>query len=427
MSEKIAGTFPGTSDTIKVLREMLKPEQHSRFLLVGGAVRDFICALPVDDVDLICDLPEKILLEQGFRRVEGKTTAPILFKSDPVLGKVEITIIGTPDEIEKDLTRRDFRCNAVAMTLDGTLIDPLGGVQEIMDRILSPCCDSSLPDDPVRIFRAFRFASNGWRIAPELGNAIRSAQWDDLLANIPVERFTREMLKAMAGTCPGLFFQSMLEYGVGKCYLPELFRMRQIPAGPAAYHGNDTVFSHSLAALQRMAAMTPDSMARLAAFFHDIGKLSTPAELLPRHLGHDKAGTEAARFLATRLRLSAIQRNALIAASSLHMTGGLWSKLRDTTRLRLASQSLKTGIADFFPQLVAADRGTSPGLDGWDEAILAVSLSAADLGIDISALEKMPEQKRTSIITQSRLIKFRQLMADYKHAESTACPGNRKP
>ncbi|MSN25402.1 MAG: HD domain-containing protein [Geobacter sp.] len=390
---------------------MFPRELHDRLLLVGGSVRDSLSGVPIKDIDLITTLPEKTLLLHRFRRVEGKTTAPIYFKGDPLYGKIEITRLQEDLGLEADLIRRDFRCNAVAVTLAGQMVDPLHGVADIEKRRMYPCASTSLKEDPIRIFRAFRFASDGWEISPELAEMIRSGNWEERLSEIPVERFSREMVKALAGKSPADFFACLLEYDVGRCYLPELFRMQEIPAGPAAYHGTNTLFSHSLTALRRMTGMTDDPVARLAALFHDLGKLSTPPELLPRHIGHDRAGAEVARELASRLRLSVVQRNAIVAASKLHMTGGRWDELRDVTKLKLAEQSIKSGIAGFFPQLVAADCATTPILAGWDEILLAVSSSAAELGIDTAALSSMNDRDRTSLITQRRLEKFRQLTA----------------
>lgn len=391
---------------------MFQPELHHRLMLVGGSVRDSLSGLPIRDIDLITDIREETLVRHHFRRVEGRTTAPILFKSDPVFGKIEITLLPDNQCLEDDLKRRDFRCNAVAMSLDGSIIDPLNGTAEIKERILSACGAASLRDDPIRIFRAFRFAADGWEIGPELAETINSGKWEERLTEIPVERFTHEMLKALAEAFPWIFFACMLKFRVGRCYLPELFRMQEIPAGPAAYHGTDTVFSHSLHSLQRMAAVSTDIVARMSAFFHDLGKLSTAQELLPRHIGHDKEGAEMARQLAVRLRLSVRQRNALVAASKLHMKGGRWSELRDATRLKLAEEARKSGIAAFFPQLVAADRAIAAELPGWNEMLRAASFSSAELGIDSATLESMSNCDRSALITQMRLKQFRQLYSN---------------
>lgn len=407
MSDKHLDTTT-LSYAVEALREMFHPALHHRLLLVGGSVRDSLSGLPIRDIDLITDIPEETLLKQHFRRVKGKTTAPILFKSDPAFGKIEITLLQDNRYLEDDLKRRDFRCNAVAMSLDGTIIDPLNGLTDIRERLLSACGTASLQDDPIRIFRAFRFTAEGWVIGPELAETISSGKWEESLAAMPVERFSREMLKALAGASPGLFFACMMKYGVGRCYLPELFRMQEIPAGPLAYHGTDTLFSHSLAALQRMAAMNTDTIARLTAFFHDLGKLATPLDLLPRHIAHDMAGVEMARQLATRLRLSVVQRNALMAASKLHMKGGRWDELCDATRLKLVEQARKGGIAEFFPQLVAADRSTAE-LAGWNEMLWCASFSATELGIDAAALTPMTDRGRSALITRMRLKIFRQL------------------
>lgn len=402
------------SDAATLLRELFPPRLQSRVLLVGGSVRDSLSGLPVRDIDLISDIPEKSLLSMNFRRIEGKTTAPIFFKSDPAVGKIEITLLRKDQQLEDDLRRRDFRCNAVVMSLNGSITDPLGGVVDIFQRRLSPCGPTSLSHDPLRIFRAFRFAAQGWEIGAELAGMISSGNWDESLGKIPVERFTREMIKALGGASPELFFTCMLKFGVGRCYLPELFMMQDIPAGPPAYHGADTLLSHSLATLQRMASMSDDTIARLAAFFHDIGKLSTSRDLLPRHIGHDIAGVEMARQLAIRLRLSSLQRNALMAASRLHMTGARWVQLRDSTKLKLVEHARKAGIEAFFPQLVAADHGKAHDFAGWETLLQVASYPATSLGIDAAQLESMNEPDRSALISRMRLQIFRQLLLQHE-------------
>lgn len=366
-------------------------------------MRDHLQGKWFQDLDLVTKLPARWLLESGFHLVKGKSTDPIFFTTHPVFGKIEISVIDKDTSFKDDLLRRDFRCNAILMSMQGTIFDPLGGGEDIKQRVLRPCNARILADDPVRIFRTLRFVSQGWHKSEELSRLLREPQLEAALHDIPVERFTREMCIAMAGDDPCSFFSGMIEFQLGQAFLPELFKMRGIPAGPAQYHGDDDLLDHSLAALGRMSAASQDPAARFAALFHDLGKIATPVEQLPRHFGHDRAGAGLARSLATRIRLPDRIRRAITAACKLHLVGGRWEELRDTTKIRLAESALKSGIAGFFPELIAADRNQAHPLLGWPTLLELVRLSATNLGMRTEALADLGEDERDALIMQYRI------------------------
>jgi tRNA nucleotidyltransferase (CCA-adding enzyme) len=244
-------------------------------------------------------------------------------------------------------------------------------------------------------------------MAPECEELLRERNWSTELSGVPVERFSREMLKALAASRPGSFFLLMLEYGIGQGYLPELFSMPQIPAGPLQHHPEGDLFTHSLQVLQRVAAASSDPLARFCGFFHDIGKLATDPSRYPRHHGHDQAGSGIASELCRRLRLPARYGTALALTSQLHGTFNLWGQLRDSTRIRLAEQVLKGGIAVILPLVAAADKegGYEPG--EWGTALRIAAMSSTELGVDPQKLEGIQESKRSGHILQKRVERFR--------------------
>src|SRR6185369_9134611 len=101
-----------------------------------------------------------------------------------------------------------------------------------------------------------RMESEGFRIAPGTGQLILDNNWEEKLAGIPVERFGREILKALSAAEPWRFFMKMLEFDVGRTWLPELFRMPEVPAGPLEYHPEGDLLNHSLQVLERVASGT---------------------------------------------------------------------------------------------------------------------------------------------------------------------------
>ena len=384
------------------------PEQlHSRIFLTGGMVRDILLGIGCQDIDLAAAVPAAELASLGFRLVESKSTPNIYFCYRQEFGKIEVTRLDSQDELAVDLQRRDFKVNAMAMNLNGALIDPLGGEQDLKQRVLRTCSPTSLNDDPVRIFRAFRFECEGWRLDQNAEELLASRDWSGEFNRIPVERFSQEMLKALTKEDPARFFRRMLQFRVGTTYLPELFSMAEVIAGPPQHHPEGDLFTHSMQVLERMSRQTGDVTARFCALFHDLGKLYTPKDQHPKHHGHDALGASAADLFCKRLRLPSTMQRALKATSQLHDTANKWQELRDSTKIKLALNAIKGGIASFLPLQVTADCGGT--MPGWDEALRVASLNAAQLGVDPVMLnnKEFPPEKLQQIIMQHRVMHLR--------------------
>lgn len=388
------------------LRTLFPKTCHDRLYLVGGMVRDSLLGREIRDIDLVAALSADEFYALGFRLVEGRSTAPIWLSYDAAFGTIEVTPLSHSVELENDLANRDFTVNAMAMSLTGEIIDPLGGRSDLERRLLRTCGPCSFIYDPLRIFRGLRFEADGWRMTPETEGLIREQEWTPFLPEIPVERFSRELLKAMESPEPERFFQRMLEFRVGENYLPEIFRMPSIPAGPLIHHPEGELFTHSCQVLQRITQQSADPLARFCAFFHDIGKLATDPTLYPKHHGHDEAGFDLARTFCNRLRLPARYRTALAWTSRLHGKLNRWTELRNSTRVRTAEQALKAGIADIIPLVSAADKvyGSTP--DDWNRAVQVARMSTAELGIDPLRLDGMPPEHRADFIHRKRVERF---------------------
>ena len=381
-------------------------------------MRDLLMGCPPKDLDLIAALPAAELERFGFHRVEPKNAPSIYLRWCESLGKIEVSLLGSTGFLETDLRRRDFTANAIALSLNGDLLDPLGGQQALRERLLIPCSDTAFAADPIRIFRGYRFETDGWRMAGQAEVLIRKQRWGELFRKIPMERFSGEMLKALSGEEPSRFFRRMAEFGAGEEFLPELFRMTAIPAGPPQYHPEGNLLTHALLVLDRVAAKSDDVVARFCALFHDLGKLATPPELYPRHHGHDVAGFHLARSFCDRLALPVAFRTALIWSNRLHTTANRWEELRDSTKVRLAEQAVKGKIAASLPLIVAADKPGGEGMPGWDEAIRVVRLTTTELDIDprllgahpIDGVVPLPPEQRPALIHQKRVEVFRELV-----------------
>ncbi len=381
--------------------------------LVGGAVRDILLNQPVQDIDLVAAIPPVQLETAGFRPISPASSSPIWFKYVPEIGKIEITVIDAPSHLKQDLRRRDFTINALAMDLNGRVVDPLQGQSDLASRQLRVCSELSLQDDPIRIFRAFRFAADGWNLHSETIQQLGSQLWEDALSTIAVERFSRELQKALARTQPEQFFGLMLQHNLGSSYLPELFRMSEVPAGPLQYHPEGDLFTHSLQVMQRVAAKSTDPLARFCGFFHDLGKLETDPSLYPKHHGHDEAGFKPAQLLCERLRLPTAWQKALAWTCRLHTKANNWEELRTTTKSRMAEQSAKAGIAEILPLVSSADKPDGSGMDGWETVLQVTAMTTAEMGIDLDAFQQMPVEHRAGYLLQRRVELLKIVMTPY--------------
>jgi tRNA nucleotidyltransferase (CCA-adding enzyme) len=403
-------------NSLATLKALFPERLHKQLFLVGGMVRDILLCVPCQDFDLAAAVAPSDLTSLGFRLVESKSTPNIYFLFHKVLGKVEVTLLPSLAALDADLARRDFTVNAMAMNLEGKLHDPLGGERDLELRVLRSCSPTSLGDDPARIFRALRFECDGWRLDDAAEAAILARNWTAEFASIPVERFSQEMLKALEKKDPCRFFQRMLHFQVGENYLPEIFRMPQVPAGPIEYHPEGDLFTHSLQTLQRIAATTPEVKARFCGLFHDLGKLSTPVDQYPKHHGHDHAGALAADPFCKRLRLPVTFQRALQGTCRLHNNANRWQELRESTKIKMATGAIKAGIERILPLVVAADFGGE--LTGWENALKVASLNAAQLGIPKEVVQN-PEfapEKVQQIIMQRRVEELKRMnRAEKKH------------
>jgi len=393
------------NNIIETVRRIFPSDTQSRVFMVGGCVRDSLLGRMNSDIDLISALTADEMSSCGFRLVNGISTSPIWFRHD-VSGSIEATMITGEEALIADLDRRDFTVNAMARSLDGNFIDPLNGRIDLTLRQLRACSPQTFRADPLRIFRALRFEADGWSMEPVTEALIREQDWTEAWPEIPIERFSREMLKALKLSEPERFFQRMLEFRVGEQYLSEIFRMVHVPAGPLIHHPEGDLFTHSIQVLQRVAVRTFDPLTRFCAMFHDIGKLATPSKLYPKHHGHDQAGFALSKKFCQRLRLPAHYGNALSWVSRLHGTFNLWDQLRDATKLRIADQAIKAGIVDVLPMVAAADKTGGSEPEEWRHVVEIAGMSAVKLGVDAGKLELISPKKRTDFILQSRIKKL---------------------
>ncbi len=269
--------------------------------LVGGSVRDALLGRLSPDLDFATDArPEQVQrivrpwadnmwdtgieygtvgAGKGEHRLEITTFRADRY--DQVSRRPEVRY---GDSLDGDLVRRDFTANAMAVRITpsgpGEFLDPLGGLAALRTRVLdTPAAPSlSFGDDPLRMLRAARFASQlGFTVAPRVRAAIE--EMAPQLARISAERVAAELDKLVLGDDPVAGIDLLVQTGMGEVVLPEIGGMRM---AIDEHHQHKDVYQHSLTVLRQAIALEeplpdegPDLVLRWAALLHDIGKPAT--------------------------------------------------------------------------------------------------------------------------------------------------------
>jgi poly(A) polymerase len=293
-------------------------ERGHELHLVGGPVRDRLLKRRSPDVDFATDATPEETLEivrpvadevwrQGERfgtigcRIDGIPMEITTFRTEKYQPSSRHPEVRFEANIETDLSRRDFTVNAMAIRLPEKIaIDPFDGVKDLAARVLrTPIApEESFSDDPLRMLRAFRFASQlEFDIAPEVLDAIASLK--HLITTVSAERIRDELSRLVVGAAPGRALELADETGITDLFLPELgaLKLEQDPV-----HKHKDVFHHTLAVVERT---RPELELRLAALLHDIGKPKTrridEEEGVSFH-HHEVVGAKMARHRLRELR-----------------------------------------------------------------------------------------------------------------------------
>ena len=306
--------------------------------LVGGAVRDALLGLAVKDRDwVVVGATPEGLMAQGFLAV-GKDFPVFLHpqtKEEFALARTErktapgyhgFAVHAAPDvTLEDDLARRDLTINSIAVQLystgamgqfyadflpdpatwqaAGLLVDPFGGQQDLADKVFRHVT-AAFREDPVRILRVARLAARfpDFTVAPETAALMREMVQSGEVDHLVAERVWQELAKGLMETTPSRMFEVLRECGALARLLPEVHQLWGVPQR-AEYHPEIDTGVHLMMVLDMAARLQASLPVRLACLFHDLGKATTPAHLLPRHLGHEERSARLLKKICDRLRL----------------------------------------------------------------------------------------------------------------------------
>ncbi|MDB5742817.1 MAG: metal dependent phosphohydrolase [Polaromonas sp.] len=299
-----------------------------KIYMVGGAVRDALLGLPVADRDwvVVGATPEQ-LTAQGFLPV-GKDFPVFLHpqtREEYALARTErntargyrgFAIHAAPDvTLEQDLARRDLTINSIAAcalpesaggTFDAdlsALIDPYGGQRDIADKVLRHVTDA-FREDPVRILRLARFAARfaDFSVAPETMALMREMVDDGEADALVPERVWQELARGLMEARPSRMLEVLRDCGALQKLLPEVDRLWGVPQR-AEYHPEVDTGVHLMMVLDMAARLEAPLPVRFACLCHDLGKGTTPAHVLPRHIGHEERSARLLQGVCRRLRV----------------------------------------------------------------------------------------------------------------------------
>lgn len=314
--------------------------------LVGGPVRDAFLGRPVNDLDLTTSArPDDIVrivrpvadshwdIGRAFgtigARLGDHTVEITTYRADAYSPESRKPEVAFGDSLEGDLVRRDFTMNALALRLPSlTLVDPSGGLDDLFARrLMTPSPpEVSFGDDPLRMLRAARFAAQlSVDVDPTVVEAM--ARMRERLSIVSAERIRDELVKLLATASPRRGLELLVLTGLADHVLPELPALR-LEVDEHAHHKD--VYEHSLTVLDQAIALEnerhpgspPDTVLRLAALLHDIGKPATKkveagGAVTFHH--HDIVGAKLARKRLTALRFDKDTIGAVSRLIELHL------------------------------------------------------------------------------------------------------------
>jgi tRNA nucleotidyltransferase (CCA-adding enzyme) len=284
--------------------------------MVGGAVRDALLGLPVNDHDwVVVGTTPQQMIAAGYLPV-GKDFPVFLHphtREEYALARTErktargyhgFAFHAEPDvTLEQDLARRDLTINAMAQDANGRLIDPYGGQADLKNRVLRHVT-AAFREDPVRILRVARFSARfaDFSLAPEtlalMREMVEAGEVDALVA----ERVWQELARGLMEDKPSRMFEVLRACGALARLLPEVQRLWGVPQR-AEYHPEIDTGVHLMMVLDMSARLKAPLAARFACLTHDLGKGTTPPEILPKHIGHEERSARLLRNVCERLRV----------------------------------------------------------------------------------------------------------------------------
>ena len=268
-------------------------EMNREVYIVGGYVRDIFLKRTSSDIDFVTvgsgiELATEVA--QRLNHGKGLSVFATYGTAQVKLRDLELEFVGARKEsyvresrnpivedgtLEDDQNRRDFTINAMAICLNkdrfGELVDPFNGIADLEARIIRTPLDPDITfsDDPLRMMRAIRFATQlDFEIHPETFEAIRRNR--ERISIITKERINDELYKIMRSPRPSVGFRLLDESGLLELIFPSVYALKGVETKEGRGHKDN--FYHTLQVVDNVAAKSDNEWLRWAALLHDIGK-----------------------------------------------------------------------------------------------------------------------------------------------------------
>ena len=320
--------------------------------IVGGPVRDALLGRAINDLDFTTDAHADAILKivkpistaqwdvgREFGTIGARIRDPrtglaeqveiTTYRADSYDGVTRRPTVEFGDTLEPDLARRDFTVNAMALRVPArTLVDPSGGVEDLIARTLRTPADPriSFGDDPLRMLRAARFSAQlGFEVEPATVEAMNELR--ETLSIVSPERIQAELVRLLQTDDPVRGIRLLVDTGLMELFLPEIPALR---LEVDEHHHHKDVYEHSLTVLRQAIELekarnpdaAPDVPLRLAALLHDIGKPATrklePGGGVTFH-HHDIKGARLARKRLQALRFDSDTIGSVTQLIELHL------------------------------------------------------------------------------------------------------------
>jgi tRNA nucleotidyltransferase (CCA-adding enzyme) len=349
---------------------------------VGGAVRDALLGLPVEERDwVVVGASADELIAQGFRRV-GKDFPVFLHPrtgEEYALARTERKTApgytgfafdaASTVTLEQDLQRRDLTINAIARAETGEIVDPWSGRADLEARVLRHV-SPAFSEDPLRVLRVARFAARfaplGFTVADATLQLMREIVAAGEMEALRPERVWQETVKALATERPDVYVEMLRVCGALERVFPEVDALFGVPQ-PERWHPEIDTGVHTLMALRMAARLSRSETVRFAVLTHDLGKATTPQELLPRHHGHEQRSEELLARLCTRLPVPNKFRELAVLVARHHGSVHKAAELKPQTVLRMIMAADGLRQPERFDEFLLACEADARGRKGLED------------------------------------------------------------
>lgn len=354
---------------------------HYSTYLVGGAVRDKLLGLPVNELDwVVVGATPEMMLAEGFKQV-GKDFPVFLHPNthdEYALARTErktakgyygfVCDFSASVTLEEDLLRRDITINAIAEDINGKIIDPYGGVDDLQNKLMRHV-SPAFREDPVRILRLARFASRlyplGFRIAPEterlMCEMVEAGEVDHLVP----ERVWKELSRSLEEADPTQFILTLRSCGALQVLWPALNTLWGIPQPPIHHPEIDTGI-HTMMVLKTACDLTLDPMTRFAALCHDLGKGKTNPKDWPSHRGHEELGVPLIQQFCKHYRLPTEYKALAVLVARYHLHCHRAFELKPSTLLNTLERLDAFRKPERFEKFLIACEADARGRTGFE-------------------------------------------------------------